>query len=102
MTDQTSAAGIDRYPTGGNEPVVTLQGDRIVDAHGRISRVTTAGAAPSLGTYLLMAYLPMEYAVEGNELGVVYMNEQYPVKVARVGSQPLFDPDDERMKSDPS
>jgi hypothetical protein len=26
------------------------------------------------------------------------MNELYPVRVARVGSQPLFDPNDERMK----
>ena len=101
MTDQTSASGIARYPTGGNEPIVTPDGDRIVDAHGRASRVTTAGAAPSLGSYLLMAYLPPEHAVEGAELGVVYMNEQYPVRVARVGSKPLFDPTDERMKTDP-
>jgi hypothetical protein len=28
----------------------------------------------------------------------MYMNELYPVRVARVGSQPLFDPNDERMK----
>ena len=35
MDDQTSAAGIKRYPTGGNEPIVTLDGERIVDAHGR-------------------------------------------------------------------
>jgi glycine cleavage system aminomethyltransferase T len=54
-----------------------------------------------LGAFLLLAYLPVEHAVEGNELGVVYMNEQYPVRVARVGSQPLFDPTDERMKTDP-
>jgi glycine cleavage system aminomethyltransferase T len=97
-----SAAGIKRYPTGGNEPIVTSDGERIVDAHGRPSRITTAGAAPSLGTYLLLAYLPPEHAVEGNKLGVVYMNEQYPVTVARVGSQPLFDPDDTRMKTDPA
>jgi glycine cleavage system aminomethyltransferase T len=64
-----------------------------------VSRVTTAGAAPSLGKYLLMAYLPPEQAVEGNELRVMYMNELFPVKVARVGSQPLFDPTDARMKS---
>ena len=99
IDDHTSAAGIKRFPTGGNEPIVTLDGNRILDSHGRISRVTTAGAAPSLGTYLLLAYLPSEHAVEGNKLGVVYMNEQYPVTVARVGSQPLFDPDDTRMKS---
>jgi glycine cleavage system aminomethyltransferase T/glycine/D-amino acid oxidase-like deaminating enzyme len=102
MDSQVSSAGIKRYPVGGNEPIVTLDGERIVDSHGRPSRVTTAGAAPSLDAYLLMAYLPPEHAVEGNQLGVVYMNEQYPVTVARVGSQPLFDPTDERMKTDPS
>ena len=31
MTDQRSAAGIDRYPTGGNEPILTVDGRRIVD-----------------------------------------------------------------------
>jgi glycine cleavage system aminomethyltransferase T/glycine/D-amino acid oxidase-like deaminating enzyme len=100
MLDQTSSEGIKRYPTGGNEPICTADGARIVDAHGRVSRVTTAGAAPSLDTFLLMAYLPPEHAVEGNEsLRVMYMNELYPVRVERIGSQPLFDPDDSRMKS---
>ncbi len=98
MTDQTSTAGIKRYPMG-NEPILTLSGERIVDSHGRPSYVTTAGAAPSLGEYLLLAYLPPEHSVEGAELQVMYMNELYPVRVARVGSQPLFDPDDERMKA---
>jgi glycine cleavage system aminomethyltransferase T len=99
MTDHASAAGIPRYPTGGNEPILTLDGERIVDRKGRVSRVTTAGAAPSLDAFLLMAYLPPEHAVEGTELRVMYMNELYPVVVSRVGSQPLFDPDDTRMKS---
>ncbi len=98
MLSHTSAAGIDRYPVGGNEPIVTIDGERIVDRKGRVSRVTTAGAAPSLGQYLLLAYLPPEHAVEGTELRVKYMNELFPVTVARVGSQPLFDPDDTRMK----
>ncbi len=97
MEDQTSASGIKRYPMG-NEPILTAEGGRIVDSHGRPSYVTTAGAAPSLDAYLLLAYLPPEYAVEGTSLQVMYMNELFPVKVARVGSQPLFDPDDERMK----
>lgn len=91
--------GIPRYMTGGNEPILTTDGHRIVDARGRVSRVTTAGAAPSLGEYLLMAYLPPEHAVEGAELRVMYMNEEFPVTVARAGSAPLFDPDDRRMKS---
>ena len=99
MLDHASADGTLRYPTGGNEPILTLDGERIVDAHGRVSRVTTAGAAPSLDSYLLLAYLPPEHAVEGNELRVMYMNELFPVRVERVGSQPLFDPDDARMKT---
>jgi hypothetical protein len=99
MIDNTSKSGIKRFPTGGNEPILTKDGQRIVDTKGRVSRVTTAGAAPSLGKYLLLAYLTPEHAVEGNELRVMYMNEMYPVRVARVGSQPLFDPTDARMKS---
>jgi glycine cleavage system aminomethyltransferase T len=99
ITDHTSASGDARYPVGGNEPILTPAGERIVDAKGRVSRVTTAGAAPSLDAYLLMAYLPPPYAVEGTELRVMYMNELFPVVVSRVGSKPLFDPDDARMKT---
>jgi glycine cleavage system aminomethyltransferase T/glycine/D-amino acid oxidase-like deaminating enzyme len=99
MTDQTSASGVTRFPVGGNEPILTLDGERIVDSKGRVSRVTTAGAAPSLGEYLLMAYLPPEHAVEGTDLLVMYMNETFPVRVARVGATPLFDPEDARMKA---
>jgi glycine cleavage system aminomethyltransferase T len=99
MLDHRGADGTPRYPTGGNEPILTIGGERIVDARGRVSRVTTAGAAPSLDAYLLMAYLPPEHAVEGTELRVMYMNELFPVRVARVGSRPLFDPDDTRMKT---
>ena len=64
-----------------------------------MARVTTAGPAPSLGQYLLMGYLPPEHAVEGTELRVMYFNQLFPVRVARVGSTPLFDPDDSRMKA---
>ncbi len=98
VEDHTDSGGRRRYMTGGNEPILTVDGDRIIDAKGRVSRVTSAGNGPSLDKYLLMAYLPPEHAVEGNELRVMYMNELFPVRVARVGSQPLFDPDDVRMK----
>ncbi|MFM7044070.1 MAG: FAD-dependent oxidoreductase [Ilumatobacteraceae bacterium] len=99
MDSQRSADGDDRFPTGGNEPILDLQGNRLVDAKGRVSRVTTAGVAPSLGKYLLLAYLPAEHAKEGNKLQVMYMNEMYPVTVERAGATPLFDPADSRMKS---
>ncbi|WP_420641534.1 GcvT family protein [Candidatus Leptofilum sp.] len=97
VDDHTSASGMKRFMQG-REPIVTADGNAIVDSHGRISYVTSAGAGPSLGKFLLLAYLPPEYAKEGNKLAVEYMTEQYPVTVARVGSKPLFDPDDERMK----
>jgi glycine cleavage system aminomethyltransferase T len=97
MVRKVSSERIRRYPQGG-EPIVTVDGDRIVDALGRPSYVTSAGSAPSLGTYLLMAYLPAGYAEEGTRLGVLYMGERYPVTVARAGRTPLFDPDDTRMR----
>ncbi|HEY0520606.1 MAG TPA: FAD-dependent oxidoreductase, partial [Ilumatobacteraceae bacterium] len=99
MDSQRCADGYDRFPTGGNEPILTLDGERILDAKGRVSRVTTAGAGPSVGKYLLLAYLPPEHAVEGTKLQVMYMNELYPVTVERASATPLFDPDDKRMKS---
>jgi glycine cleavage system aminomethyltransferase T len=97
VDDHTSASGVKRFMQG-NEPILTLAGEGIVDAHGRRSIVTTAGAGPSLGQFLLLAYLPPEHAVEGNKLLVYYMAETYPVIVARVGSTPLFDPENERMR----
>ena len=95
------AEGYDRFPMGaGNEPVLTPAGERIVDSHGRVSRVTTAGNAPSLGAYLAMAYLPPELAAAGTELSVMYQHEQYPVTVEATGANlALFDPDDSRMKA---
>ena len=98
IEDHTTDSGIARFPTGGNEPILTQDGKRILDSKGRVSRVTSAGAGPSVGKYLLMAYLPPEHAVEGTNLQVMYMNELYPVKVAVAGSTPLFDPENERMK----
>lgn len=82
----------------GREPVLTPSGDPIVDRKGRRSYVTSAGAGPSLGKHLLMAYLPPMYASVGTQLKVEYFGEHYPVTVAVAGSTPLFDPSDERMK----
>ena len=97
MDDHNSASGLARFPTGGNEPVLTLEGDRIVDALGRESRVTSAGMGPSVGKYLLMAYLPTDRARVGERLQVMYMNECFPVTVPAVGGA-LFDPAGTRMK----
>src|SRR5436309_6955135 len=93
IDDHTSKSGIVRYPLG-REPVTLRDGTPLTDRKGRRSYVTSAGAGPSLGKYILMAYLPLERAVEGSqELAVEYMTERFPVTVDVVGSRPVFDPD---------
>ncbi|MCA9972791.1 MAG: aminomethyltransferase family protein, partial [Anaerolineales bacterium] len=97
VDDHTSQSGTPRFMNG-NEPIVTPDGDRIVDSKGRGAYVTSAGAGPSVGKQLLLAYLPPAYAREGTQLCVEYMAERYPVTVVVAGSRPYFDPDNERMK----
>lgn len=97
VDDHTSAGGEKRYMLGG-EPIVSADGDPLIDGHGRHSYVTSAGSAPSLGKHVLMAFLPPAEAVLGNRLQVVYMEEFYPVTVASVDSTPLFDPDNECIR----
>ena len=93
-----SSDGSLRYMLGG-EPILSLSGERLVDAKGRPSYVTSAGSGPPVGKHLLMAYLPASEAVEGNALLVEYMGEQYPVTVARASATPLFDPENARIRS---
>ena len=59
--------------------------------------MTSAGSAPSIGKHILLAYLPPEYAKEGQSLKVEYLGEHYPVTVDVVGSTPIFDPENARM-----
>ena len=98
VDDHTSASGVQRYMLG-REPILTRDGAPLVDAKGRRSFVTSAGAGPSVGKHMLMAYLPPEHAREGEELAVEYMAERYPVTVAVAGSTPIFDPENARIRS---
>ena len=98
VDDHRSASGQLRYMLGG-EPILTPAGEPLIDAKGRPSYVTSAGSGPSVGQHLLMAYLPAEQATEGRALAVEYLGERYPVTVAVAGSTPLFDPENERVRS---
>ncbi|MFI5035298.1 MAG: FAD-dependent oxidoreductase [Acidimicrobiales bacterium] len=98
VDDHRSASGELRYMLGG-EPIVDAHGERLTDAQGRPSYVTSAGSGPSVGRHILLAYLPADRAVAGSKLFVEYMGENYPVTVAVVGATPLFDPDNERVRS---
>ena len=92
------SAGPDRYMLGG-EPVLSAAGERLVDAKGRPSYVTSAGSGPSVGKHLLLAYLPPAQAVPGTQLQVECFGDAYPVTVAVAGAVPLFDPDNSRIRS---
>jgi glycine cleavage system aminomethyltransferase T/glycine/D-amino acid oxidase-like deaminating enzyme len=98
VDDHTSSNGVRRFPMG-REPILTRDGAPLTDAKGRRSYVTSAGAGPSVGKHILMAYLPPEQAVVGGELAVEYMGERYPVTVDVVGSAALFDPENTRIRS---
>ena len=98
VVDHASSNGARRYPLG-REPILTRDGAAIVDRKGRRSYVTSAGAGPSVGKHILLAYLPPEHAVAGAELVVEYLGERYPVDVAVVGPTPLFDPENTRIRS---
>lgn len=98
VDDHSPEGGEPRFMLGG-EPVMNESGEVLVDSEGRRSYVTSAGTGPSVGKHLLMAYLPQEYANEGESLYVEYMGQQYPVTVEVAGSRPLFDPENERIRS---
>ena len=99
IDDHSSGNGTRRYPLG-REPITLRDGTPLTDAKGRRSYVTSAGAGPSIGKHILMAYLPPAHAVEGStDLAVEYMGERYPVTVDVVGSRPIFDPENTRVRS---
>ena len=98
VDDHRGRDGTPRYMLGG-EPVTTQDGERLVDELGRACYVTSAGSGPSVGKHLLLSYLPTPLARLGTALCVEYLNESYPVTVAVVGSTPLFDPDNSRVRA---
>src|ERR1700722_14585767 len=98
VDDHTPASGPVRYMLGG-EPILSAGGERLVDAKGRPSYVTSAGSGPSVGRHLLLAYLPPAQATAGTRLQVECFGGTYPVTVAVAGATPLFDPDNARIRS---
>ena len=97
MDRHSSESGMSRFPTGSSEPILTCDGERLVDARGRESLVTSAGMGPSVGQFILLAYLPIERAGAGTKLQVLYMNECFPVTVA--SHTAMFDPKNTRLKT---
>ena len=98
VDDHTSSSGVKRYMLG-REPILTPDGTALEDRRGRRSYVTSAGSGPSAGKHILLSYIPPEQAEAGRKLSAEYFGERYPVTVAVVGSTPLFDPENARVKA---
>jgi glycine cleavage system aminomethyltransferase T len=97
VDDHTDSKGEKRYMVG-VFPVLTQDGKSIVDAKGRPAYVSSAGYGAVVRKYILMAYLPPEYAKAGNKLQVEYFCERFPVTVEIVGAAPLYDSKHDRLK----
>ena len=98
VDDPTSSTGVKRYMLG-REPILTLDGESIVDAKGRRSYVTSRGLG-AVGREAPPDGLPAAGArAVGERLLVEYFGERYPVTVAVAGATPLFDPENTRIRS---
>ncbi len=97
VDDHDSASGEKRYMLG-RQPITMPDGTPIEDSKGRRSYANSAGASPSTGKHVLMAYLPPALAVVGTKLAVEYFQEHYPVTVAVAGAGALFDPENLRIR----
>jgi glycine cleavage system aminomethyltransferase T len=72
----------------GSEPI--MDGDRI------LGYVTSANYGYTVKQSIAYGYLPVEHAREGTEVDILYFGDRYRATVAR---EPLYDPDNERLRS---
>ena len=99
VDDHTASDGRKRYMMGG-EPIQTRDGAPLVDAKGRRSFVTSAGAGPSVGKHILMSYLPPEHATVGEQLSVLSTWASASRSPSRSRApRRIFDPDNERVRA---
>ncbi len=93
MTDNRDSTGVARYPVGILPIMDPESGETIVDSEGRRSFTTSIAYGPTIGKNIALGYLPHALAVKGKAFQVEYFGETYPVQVAGVGYEPLYDPE---------
>lgn len=93
------AKGVARYPVGVVPILDAKTGETLVDALGRRSFATSMAYGPTIGKTIMLTYLPHEKAVKGNAFEIEYFGERYPVVVAGVGYEPLYDPQNLKPRS---
>ena len=99
MTDNIDSNGVARYPVGILPVMDPETGETLVDELGRRSFTTSIAYGPTIGKNIALAYLPWSYAQEGRKLKVEYFGETYPVEVAGVGYNPLYDAENLKPRS---
>ncbi|MDH3597563.1 MAG: dehydrogenase, partial [Rhodospirillales bacterium] len=93
ITDNRDSKGVARYPVGILPMIDPETGETLVDSEGRRSFTTSIAYGPTIGKNIALGYLPHEHAVKGKRFQVEYFGETYPVEVAGVGYEPLYDPE---------
>ncbi len=99
ITDNRDSTGVLRYPVGTLPIMDANTGETLVDAEGRHSYTTSIAYGPAIGKNIALGYLPREHAVKGKTFQVEYFGETYPVEVAGVGYEPLYDPENLKPRS---
>ncbi len=93
MTDNRDSQGVSRYPVGILPILDPETGETLVDSEGRRSFTSSIAYGPTIGKNIALGYLPHGLAVKGKTFQVDYFGEIYPVEVAGVGYEPLYDPE---------
>jgi glycine cleavage system aminomethyltransferase T/glycine/D-amino acid oxidase-like deaminating enzyme len=93
ITDNRDSKGVARYPLGNLAIMDPDTGETLVDSEGRRSFTTSIAYGPTIGKNIALGYLPHEHAVKGKRFQVEYFGDTYPVEVAGVGYEPLYDPE---------
>ena len=80
-----------------DDPSSVLMGkEPIFDDNRRLGYVTSTNFGYSTGKFILYGYLPVEYSQPGTKVSVEYFGQRYPATVA---TEPLYDPDNKKLKS---
>ncbi len=93
MDENVDSGGVARYPVGICPILDPNSGETLVDSLGRRSYTTSIAFGPTIGKNIALGYLPHERAKKGGKFSIEYMGEQYPVTVAGIGYEPLYDPE---------
>ena len=99
MDDNLDSNGVARYPVGICPILDPESGETLLDSLGRRSYTTSIAYGPTVGKNIALGYLPHERVKKGAKFKIEYFGERYPVSVAGIGYEPLYDPANSKPRS---